>query len=302
MTDVSQSLHTLLERAQKQDPLGKLINEALVLIESVIDILGEEAVAISFNGGKDCTVLLHLYAAVLYARHTPSLPHHLLPKPSPNITIPPLPSRAPQEPLSPQPVLPPSLPACTPPAITPPTSNPSPPSSHPHSTHHHPPTDLPYPPIRSIYITAPNPFAELDEFVLSSSKLYGLDLYRFGGGMKAALEEWLGCGGGRGVKGVLVGIRQGDPNDAVDIIAPTDPSWPQFIRVHPILHWTYSDVWNFLLELQVPYCILYDHGYTSLGSTTNTLPNPLLKSGNVEGGWEPAHRLKDASQERAGRH
>lgn len=40
MTDVSQSLHTLLERAQKQDPLGKLINEALVLIESVIDILG----------------------------------------------------------------------------------------------------------------------------------------------------------------------------------------------------------------------------------------------------------------------
>lgn len=31
--------------------------------------------------------------------------------------------------------------------------------------------------------------------------------------MKAALEEWLGCGGGRGVKGVLVGIRQGDPND-----------------------------------------------------------------------------------------
>lgn len=105
----------------------------------------------------------------------------------------------------------------------------------------------------------------------------------------------------------------------MDIIAPTDPSWPQFIRVHPILHWTYSDVWNFLLELQVPYCILYDHGYTSLGSTTNTLPNPLLKSENVEGGWEPAHRrksvtgtferpilirelVKDASQERAGRH
>lgn len=79
---------------------------------------------------------------------------------------------------------------------------------------------------------------------------------------------------------------------AVDIIAPTDPSWPQFIRVHPILHWTYSDVWQFLLELQVPYCVLYDHGYTSLGSTTNTLPNPLLKNETVEGGWEPAHRRK----------
>ncbi|WVQ92827.1 hypothetical protein IAS59_006644 [Cryptococcus gattii] len=302
MASISQSLRSVLERAQKQDSLGKLINEALVLIESVIDILGEQAVAISFNGGKDCTVLLHIYAAVLYARHTASLPSHLLPKPSPSITIPPLPSRTPQEPLAPQPALPPSLPACTPPPITPPTTNPSPHTSHPHSTHHRPPSDLPYPPIRSIYITAPNPFAELDTFVISSTKLYGLDLYRFGGGMKAALEDWLGCGGGRGVKSVLVGTRQGDPNDAVDIIAPTDPSWPQFIRVHPILHWTYSDVWQFLLELQVPYCVLYDHGYTSLGSTTNTLPNPLLKNESMEGGWEPAHRLKDASQERAGRH
>jgi hypothetical protein len=30
--------------------------------------------------------------------------------------------------------------------------------------------------------------------------------------MKAALEEYLGCGGGKGVKGVLVGTRRGDPN------------------------------------------------------------------------------------------
>lgn len=166
-------------------------------------------------------MLLHIYAAVLYARHTPSLPSHLLPKPSPSITIPPLPSRTPQEPLAPQPALPPSLPACTPPPITPPTTNPSPHTSHPHSTHHHPPSDLPYPPIRSIYITAPNPFAELDKFVISSTKLYGLDLYRFGGGMKAALEDWLGCGGGRAVKSVLVGTRLGDPNDG------------QFISIHP---------------------------------------------------------------------
>lgn len=40
MVSISQSLLAVLERAQKQDSLGKLINEALVLIESVIDILG----------------------------------------------------------------------------------------------------------------------------------------------------------------------------------------------------------------------------------------------------------------------
>lgn len=39
--------------------------------------------------------------------------------------------------------------------------------------------------------------------------------------MKAALEEWLGCGGGRGVKGVLVGTRQGDPNDGQFILIYT---------------------------------------------------------------------------------
>ncbi|OCF33141.1 FMN adenylyltransferase [Kwoniella heveanensis BCC8398] len=161
---------------------------------------------------------------------------------------------------------------------------------------------LPYPDIRSIYITAPYPFPELDGFVLDCTKRYKMDLYRFGGGMKAALTEWLGCGGGRGVKGVLVGTRKGDPNDNVEVLAPTDPSWPQFLRVHPILHWTYADVWNFLLELHVPYCSLYDEGYTSLGSTTNTSPNPLLRNPSSSTGWDPAFKLQDASQERAGRH
>lgn len=58
-----------------------------------------------------------------------------------------------------------------------------------------------------IYIIVFNFFVEFDEFVFLFIKLYGLDLYRFGGGMKVVLEEWLGCGGGRGVKGVLVGMR-----------------------------------------------------------------------------------------------
>lgn len=86
MANISQSLHALLERAQKQDSLGKLIIEALVLIESVIDILGcvfslcnldrllmadgcrEETVAISFNGGKDCMSTCKLLAAIAFSR------------------------------------------------------------------------------------------------------------------------------------------------------------------------------------------------------------------------------------------
>lgn len=44
--------------------------------------------------------------------------------------------------------------------------------------------------------------------------------------------------------------------------------------------------------------------YTSLGSTYNTFPNPLLKATDdptIFGGWRPAWELKDETTERAGR-
>lgn len=63
-----------------------------------------------------------------------------------------------------------------------------------------------------MYFTAPNPFPDLEEFVIDEATTYALDLYRFGGGMKAALSEYLRCNGGKNIKAILLGTRQGDPN------------------------------------------------------------------------------------------
>lgn len=80
------------------------------------------------------------------------------------------------------------------------------------------------------------------------------------------------------LKAILVGIRRTDPygSDLFNFQV-TDAGWPLFMRVHPVIDWHYADIWTFLRVLQIPYCKLYDLGYTSLGGTENTRPNPELE-------------------------
>ena len=64
---------------------------------------------------------------------------------------------------------------------------------------------------------------------------------------------------------------------------------------------------QFIRHLEVPYCPLYDKGYTSLGGTTDTHPNPALKdrlkvvSGEGEIKYRPAYELIEDNEERLGR-
>jgi len=105
----------------------------------------------------------------------------------------------------------------------------------------------------------------------------------------------------------VLGTRKNDPNaGSQGIYAPSSHYMPPFLRVNPILDWTYGNVWYFLRLFNLPYCCLYDEGYTSLGTVKDTLPCPALKketngsSGNEEEYW-PAYMLKDWDLERAGR-
>lgn len=60
------------------------------------------------------------------------------------------------------------------------------------------------------------------------------------------------------VKAIFMGTRGSDPRGNVGEFAPTDAGWPAVMRVHPVLHWTYAEVWRFLRTLNLPYCSLYD--------------------------------------------
>ena len=115
------------------------------------------------------------------------------------------------------------------------------------------------------------------------------------------------------IKAIFVGTRRTDPHGAdLTFFDQTDRGWPEFMRIHPVIDWHYAEIWTFILELEVEYCRLYDLGYTSLGGTTDTHPNPALavrKGGDeqqdgLRGGvseFRPAYELIEDEAERLGR-
>ncbi|XP_068640538.1 uncharacterized protein [Aristolochia californica] len=157
-------------------------------------------------------------------------------------------------------------------------------------------------PIRTIYFETPSAFPEINSFTYETASTYNLPLeiirLDFKSGLEALLNE-------KPIKAIFLGTRIGDPNAVgQEQFSPSSPGWPPFMRVNPILDWSYRDVWAFLLTCKVRYCSLYDQGYTSIGSTYDTVPNALLcigDSSNINEKFRPAYLLVDGRLERAGR-
>lgn len=154
----------------------------------------------------------------------------------------------------------------------------------------------------NLYVREGDPFPEIETFINRSIESYNLDNMTIEGSMKSSLKDMMEKR--PQVKATILGMRKGDPGgNTQDFFSPTDGDWPRVMRVNPILNWEYSHVWKFLRELSVPYPILYDQGYTSLGGVNNTMKNPELKFVDQNGkeSYKPAYELADAKHERAGR-
>ncbi|XP_031475244.1 uncharacterized protein LOC116247294 isoform X1 [Nymphaea colorata] len=157
-------------------------------------------------------------------------------------------------------------------------------------------------PLRTIYFESPCAFPEINAFTYETASTYSLQLeiirLDFKAGLVGLLKE-------KPVKAIFLGTRIGDPNAiGQEQFSPSSCGWPPFMRVNPILDWSYRDVWAFLLTCKVPYCSLYDKGYTSIGSIYDTVPNSLLSvsdSSSSKDSFRPAYLLADGRLERAGR-
>ncbi|PVU92442.1 hypothetical protein BB559_003714 [Furculomyces boomerangus] len=151
--------------------------------------------------------------------------------------------------------------------------------------------------INAVYIRDCKNFKEAEDYIDQVRIDYDLELDIIENGMKEALVDYKerhpNC------EAFYIGTRRDDPHGKYsDFFKMTDPGWPDFMRICPVLNYTYGDIWEFIRETKIPYCSLYDEGYTSLGDIGHTVANPSLAKDGV---YQPAWKLTDSVLERNGR-
>ncbi|KAL5006659.1 hypothetical protein ScPMuIL_015465 [Solemya velum] len=225
----SERVYSLLEK--EDSPFVSSVAKAIEVIEESLNRYSLDEICVGFNGGKDCTAILHLYYAIAKKKYS-------------NLNT----------------------------------------------------------KLKALYITSKSPFPEVEQFIQSSRDRYQLEMLHFDGRIQDSLSQMKKQY--PEIKAVVMGTRKTDPWSAhLESFSMTDPDWPQYMRINPILDWSFRDVWEFLRSLCLPYCSLYDRGFTSLGSMNNTHPNPQLRYIDNRGimRYKAAFLLADESEERNGR-
>jgi FAD synthetase len=252
----------------RDQTLRHLILSGVDVIRKTLHVYRREELCFSFNGGKDCTVVLHLLRAALY-----------------QLAL----ERGPA--------------ACDGCGAAPRAEGVEAGASaaHPVATCSHmlhASDRLDASGIRVVYFetNTGGDFPQVASFLRDCEARFGFTLQRLPG-LKSGMSRLVGAG----MRAVLMGTRKTDPDGRWlgGAFTPTSLDWPPAMRVCPVLEWPYAPVWALLRGAGLPYCSLYDVGYTSLGSPGDCEPNPSLARG--DGTFAPAWELEDETQERQGR-
>ncbi|KAJ5965148.1 uncharacterized protein N7479_005024 [Penicillium vulpinum] len=254
---------TLLASVQRQTRIS------LEVVSTALQRYKLSELSLSYNGGKDCLVLLILFLAGLH------------------------PSRVRNDPQ------------------TPTTDANANANANANDADHRSPADLEAEAqiaaatvIPAIYALPPDPFDAVEDFVVSSAEAYHLAITKYttappDSTLRSSFEDYLARH--PSIRAIFVGTRRTDPHGAqLTHFDRTDGGWPDFVRVHPVIDWHYAEIWAFIRHLDLRYCSLYDEGYTSLGGTSDTHPNPRLRVGADEQ-YLPAYQLTEDLEERLGR-
>ncbi|MEW9668920.1 phosphoadenylyl-sulfate reductase [Ammoniphilus sp. 3BR4] len=76
----------------------------------------------------------------------------------------------------------------------------------------------------------------------------------------------------KGSKAWLSGLRrEQSPTRANTQFVNKDRKF-ESLKICPLIHWTWEDVWNYIKFYQLTYNVLHDQGYPSIGCETCTLP------------------------------
>jgi len=67
-----------------------------------------------------------------------------------------------------------------------------------------------------------------------------------------------------GLKGLMTGIRKDEQESRAGEIYFSKREHPHHYRIHPILHFTENDIWDYIKLYNLPYCSLYEQGYRSI--------------------------------------